>query len=55
MILLDTNVISELMKISPDLQVLNWLDNNTSKGLFISAITQAEAVLVPYIEFQHPV
>ena len=42
MILLDTNVISELMKVSPDLQVLNWLDNNTANGLFISAICQAE-------------
>jgi toxin FitB len=45
MILLDTNVISELMKPSPDLQVLNWLDNKTGDGLFISAISQAEIAL----------
>lgn len=45
MILLDTNVISELMKASPDLGVLNWLDNNTRDGLFISAISQAEIAL----------
>ena len=45
MILLDTNVISELMKVSPDLRVLNWLDNNTGDGLFISAISQAEIAL----------
>ncbi len=45
MILLDTNVISELMKASPDLGVLSWLDNNTRDGLFISAISQAEIAL----------
>ncbi len=45
MILLDTNVISELMKASPDLGVLSWLDNNTRNGLFISAISQAEIAL----------
>lgn len=45
MILLDTNVISELMKALPDLRVLNWLDSNTGEGLFISAISQAEIAL----------
>jgi predicted nucleic acid-binding protein len=45
MILLDTNVISELMKAAPDLHVLNWLDDNTVNGLFISSISHAEIAL----------
>ena len=42
MILLDTNVVSELMKGQPDLRVREWLDRRTGDGLFVSAITQAE-------------
>jgi toxin FitB len=41
-ILLDTNVVSELMKGQPDLRVRDWLDRRTGDGLFVSAITQAE-------------
>ena len=42
MILLDTNVISELMRLHPDETVLTWVDGHTTDGLFISAITEAE-------------
>ncbi|MGH8576989.1 MAG: PIN domain-containing protein [Gammaproteobacteria bacterium] len=42
MILLDTNVVSELMKGQPDPPVRDWLDRRTGDGLFVSAITQAE-------------
>lgn len=42
MILLDTNVVSELMKGQPDPRVRDWLDRRTGDGLFVSAITQAE-------------
>lgn len=35
MILLDTNVVSELMKASPELRVLNWLDSHTLDGLML--------------------
>jgi hypothetical protein len=42
MILLDTNVISELMKSAPDLKVLTWVDSQPSHLLFISTITIAE-------------
>ncbi len=45
MILLDTNVLSELMKRSPNQQVVDWLDNHPSSSLFISAITRAEIEL----------
>jgi hypothetical protein len=46
-ILLDTNVVSELMKATPDSQVLDWSNRNTQDGLCISAITQAEIALLP--------
>lgn len=42
MILLDTNIISEMMKPCPDTQVMNWLDQQESMQLFISTITIAE-------------
>ncbi|SDH99952.1 hypothetical protein SAMN05216603_11891 [Pseudomonas benzenivorans] len=42
MILLDTNVLSELMRAKPSSQVLAWVDAQSSSELFISAITVAE-------------
>jgi predicted nucleic acid-binding protein len=42
MILLDTNVISELMKPEPNAKVLDWLDLQDSNLLLISTITVAE-------------
>jgi predicted nucleic acid-binding protein len=33
MMLIDTNVISEIMKVSPSLQVLEWLNNQDSNPL----------------------
>ena len=42
MIILDTNIISELMKPSPSLDVMTWLDEQPPRGLFITTITIAE-------------
>ena len=42
MILLDTNIISEMMKQSPNTQVLDWFNQQKSTALFISTITIAE-------------
>jgi len=42
MILLDTNVISELMKPSPDARVETWLAAQLPADCFISAVTEAE-------------
>jgi predicted nucleic acid-binding protein len=42
MILIDTNVISEVMKVSPSLQVLEWLNHQDSNELYVSAITIGE-------------
>ncbi len=42
MILLDTNVISEMMKPSPSLKVIDWLDQEDVMQLFVSTITIAE-------------
>ena len=45
MILLDTNVVSELMKPQPDSSVLDWMDRQTKAEVFTSAITCAEIEL----------
>ncbi len=42
MILLDTNVISELMRPQPDAVVISWFDHVEGLPLFISTITEAE-------------
>ena len=42
MILIDTNIISELMRASPAQSVLSWFDQQTTSTLFVSAITVAE-------------
>ena len=42
MILLDTNVISELMRPEPAQAVLDWFGRHDAADLFISAVTEAE-------------
>lgn len=42
MILLDTNVLSELMRAKPDPKVLAWVDAQPASELVICAITVAE-------------
>lgn len=45
MILLDTNILSELMKASPNADVIAWLNQQSEAMLFISSVTQAEIEL----------
>jgi predicted nucleic acid-binding protein len=42
MILIDTNVISELWKAEPNPDVLAWIDAQTVETLYLSAVTVAE-------------
>ena len=42
MIVLDTNVISEPLKLQPAPQVMAWLDNQSAETLYITAISRAE-------------
>ncbi|HWT69215.1 MAG TPA: type II toxin-antitoxin system VapC family toxin [Pseudomonas sp.] len=42
MIVLDTNVLSEFMRVEPDTQVLAWVDAQPAMELAISAVTVAE-------------
>ncbi len=45
MILLDTNVLSELMRQAPAPAVIRWVDRHPSAAVFISAVTRAEIEL----------
>lgn len=45
MILLDTNVLSELMRGTPDAAVVGWMDAQSPHHLHISAVTRAEIEL----------
>jgi hypothetical protein len=42
MIILDTNVLSELLRPSPEPRVMGWLDEQPRASLFTSAVTQGE-------------
>jgi predicted nucleic acid-binding protein len=42
MIVLDTNVLSELMKTRPDCRVVAWLRRQPGASLYTTSITQAE-------------
>ncbi|MBA3239358.1 MAG: PIN domain-containing protein [Parachlamydiaceae bacterium] len=42
MMLIDTNIISEMMKPIPDENVMKWLDQQEVLQLFVSTITLAE-------------
>lgn len=44
-ILLDTNVLSELLRAHPDATVLAWVAAQPATGVFVSAVTQAEMLL----------
>jgi predicted nucleic acid-binding protein len=41
-IILDTNVISEMFKPAPDTHVIEWLDRQEPETLYMSTVTQAE-------------
>jgi toxin FitB len=42
MIVLDTNVVSELMKSAPEAAVMSWINAMPAATVFVSAVTQAE-------------
>ena len=42
MIILDTNVLSELMRPVPDQRVVEWVESQPNTSLFTSTVTQAE-------------
>lgn len=45
MIIIDTNVISELMRPTPDPAVLRWFDAQPARDLHLTAVTVAELLL----------
>lgn len=40
--MLDTNVVSELMRASPSREVVEWLDRQQTRNLFVTSVTEAE-------------
>jgi predicted nucleic acid-binding protein len=42
MIILDTNVVSELMRPSPDATVVDWVARQAAINLYLSAVSEAE-------------
>ena len=42
MVLLDTNVVSDLMRAAPSAEVVVWMDALPPRELFVTAITEAE-------------
>jgi toxin FitB len=42
MMVLDTNVVSELMRVSPDPKVLAWIDRQNSDTLYLTSTIAAE-------------
>ena len=42
MVVLDTNVVSELMLVAPDPGVLAWMDDRPTREFFMTAVTEAE-------------
>ena len=57
MIVLDTNIVSELMKAAPDERVVKWIAAQPGASLFTTSITQAEILhgimLLPSGKIQH--
>jgi len=45
MILVDTNIVSETMRHSPEGKVVSWLDSQALETLYLSAISLAELML----------
>ena len=44
-VVLDTNVVSELLRAAPDARVLAWVAAQSADSLFVTAVTQAEMQL----------
>lgn len=44
-VILDTNVLSELMRAAPEQAVLAWFDAHATANFFVTAVTQAEIFL----------
>ena len=44
---LDTNVLSELMRLAPDERVGAWLDGQDERSLFTTTVSQAEILTGP--------
>ena len=42
MFILDTNVVSELMREKPQAEVLEWIDRQLADNLYVTAVTEAE-------------
>ena len=42
MIVLDTNVVSEMMKTAPSPAVLSWMNDQDASRLFLTAVTVGE-------------
>ena len=42
MFVLDTNVVSELMRKRPNSEVLEWMDNQLTDNLFVTSVAEAE-------------
>jgi len=45
MILLDTNVVSEPMRLKPDRNMLRWLDAQAAETLYLASVSLAELLL----------
>jgi len=45
MIILDTNVLSALMRVTPDTAVVDWLDRQPAESIWITSVTLFEAHL----------
>jgi len=44
MIVLDTNVISELARPQPDVRVVIWIDNQEQTGIYLTSVSLAETL-----------
>lgn len=42
MVVIDTNIVSELMSAEPSVEVLAWVDDRPRRELFVTAVTEAE-------------
>ena len=42
MVVIDTNIVSELMRAEPSAEVLVWMDARPPRELFVTAVTEAE-------------
>ena len=42
MVVIDTNIVSELMRAAPSAEVLAWMDDRPPRELFVTAVTEAE-------------